>query len=171
MLAAPRYLGLASLVNDGPAQWRCSSSLGYLSWPEVRGGWPTDPLISNAPSLPPLVSCPAAPFSLSLSLSLPRFPPPSRNSLENLSGGTDAAKINPKRAQKKSDPPPVFANFLDLSDLLHIFLPFHPSWNGTILAQRPIRSFFALSLSLQHARYHASADSKRLFEFSLRFPP
>ena len=57
-------------------------------------------------ALPPLVSCPPAPFSLSLSLSIylaPRFPPPSRNSLENLSGGRClyAAKINSKRAQKK----------------------------------------------------------------------
>lgn len=56
-------------------------------------------------ALPPLVSCPPAPFSLSLSiyLSHPSLSTPSRNSLENLSGGRClyAAKINPKRAQKK----------------------------------------------------------------------
>lgn len=56
-------------------------------------------------ALPPLVSCPPAPFFLSLSLYLsrPSLSTPSWNSLENLSGGRCqyAAKINPKRAQKK----------------------------------------------------------------------
>lgn len=91
-------------------------------------------------ALPPLVSCPAAPFSLSLSISPSRFPPPSRNSLENLSGGTDAAKINPKRAQKKSDPPPVFADLLDLSDLLRYFPSLSPlvKWNDTCTTTDPI---------------------------------
>lgn len=130
-------------------------------------------------ALPPLVSCPPAPFSLSLSiyLSHPSLSTPSRNSLENLSGGRClyAAKINPKRAQKKIprlySPANRSSRSLALRSPLHlpIFLP-SPRIDTRLSRlhnERPIRSFFAPFPSLgQHARYRASA--MRLFEFSLR---
>lgn len=127
-------------------------------------------------ALPPLVSCPPAPFSLSLSLSISplAFHPLTELIGKSIGGTVPVRRKNKSEEGAKENPPPVFAGkpIFSISRSpfhLPIFLP-SPRIDTRLSRlhnERPIRSFFAPFPSLgQHARYRASA--MRLFEFSLR---
>lgn len=139
-------------------------------------------MISNA--LPPLVSCPPAPLSLSLSLPLafhPLQPPHGTHwKIYRGDGCTLVRRKNKSKegAKEKRSPPvfagkPIFSISRSHSSLhLHIFLPSLASSRIDARACTTTDPIILCLFPRQHARY-ASADSSamRLFEFSLRFPP
>lgn len=180
MLAAPRYLGLASLVNDGPVAMLELSRLFELAG--GTRGMTNRPFDLERPPSPRFLSA-CTPLSLSLFPSLSTPFNPLTELIGKSIGGTAvrlyAAKINPKRAQKKSDPrlySPANRSSRSLalthrSISIFSFPPSPPLVSMLALAQQPIRSFFAFSLAstlATQARIQARCDySSSRFAFRL----
>lgn len=177
MLAAPRYLGLASLVNDGPVAMLELSRLFELAG--GTRGMTNRPFDLERPPSPRFLSA-CTPLSLSLFPSLSTPFNPLTELIGKSIGGTAVRRKNKSKegAKEKRSPPvfagkPIFSISRSHSSLhLHIFLPSLASSRIDARACTTTDPIILCLFPRQHARY-ASADSSamRLFEFSLRFPP